>query len=314
MLNWLRRFSVYGDFWMRYLHWGARHCPWFMEPVFMALFSFLFWVACGTARNAVARNLSVILPGTSGFGNQFRALRVFWNFAWTITDLAHVRNGEDVITWEITGMPHLQELQAKEDGAILLTAHMGNYDVAAPIFAHKFKRPIHMVRAPERLQENQEYQKKKRDRQTSDTFIIHYNEPGNMLGLELARAVDEGGIVAIQGDRVLFDVSPMTMTFKDGVEWNIPRGPFILASVARTTIHPVFIIRVGYRRYRVHAEPSYALSMEGCSRNEAQAVAARQWNEVLRKIIEANWQQWFVFEDVFAFKEQGELSLAVSAA
>ncbi|MEZ0387234.1 MAG: hypothetical protein ACAI34_09225 [Verrucomicrobium sp.] len=271
-----------------------------MEPVFMGAFSFIFWALCGTARKSVARNLTVILPGTSRLGNQFRAFRVIWNFAWTITDLAHVRNGEDIITWEVTGMEDLQKLQAKEDGAILLTAHMGNYDVAAPVFAHKFKRPIHMVRAPERLRENQEYQKNKRERQTSETFVIHYNEPGNMLGVELARAVNEGGIVAIQGDRVLFDVSPVKLGFKEGYEWNIPRGPFILASVAKTSIHPVFIIRMGYRRYRVHAEPSFALTTTGpADRNESQMRAARQWNTVLRFVIEKHWHQWFVFEDVF---------------
>lgn len=300
MLSWLRRFSVYGDIWMRYLHWGARHCPWFMEPVFMAGFTFIFWALCGTARNAVARNLTFVLPGTSLLGNQFRAFRVFWNFAWTMTDLAHVRNGDDIITWEVSGMPDLLKLQAKEDGAVLMTAHMGSYDVAAPMFANRFKCPIHMVRAPERMRESQEFQKNKRERQESEDFVVHYNEPGSMLGVELARAIGEGGIVAIQGDRVLFDVSPMRLDFKPGVEWNIPRGPFILASVARTTIHPVFIIRMGYRRYRVHAEPSFGVATAGLDRNESQMKAASQWNQVLRSVIEQYWYQWFVFEDVFA--------------
>lgn len=314
MLSWLRRFSVYGDFWMRYLHWGARHCPWFMEPVFMGAFTFIFWMLCGSARNAVARNLTVVLPGTSYLGNQFRAFRVFWNFAWTMTDLAHVRNGEDVITWEVSGQSHLLKLQEKEDGAVLLTAHMGSYDVAAPMFAPKFRCRIHMVRAPERMRESQEFQKNKRERQVSEEFVVHYNEPGSMLGVELARAIREGGIVAIQGDRVLFDVSPMRVPFKPGVNWSIPRGPFILATVARTTIHPVFIIRMGYRRYRVHAEAVIDLTAAGGDRNESQMKAAREWNDVLREIVEQHWYQWFVFEDVFASSMDAEETEKSTAA
>lgn len=265
----------------------------------MVAFTFIFWVFCGRARNAVAGNLKFILPGSSRMGNRLRALRVFWNFAWSITDSARVQEGQDVITWDIVGREHLHELEVKETGAILLTAHMGNYDVAAPVFADRFKHPIHMVRAPERQQENQEFQDHKRKQQTSEAFVIHYNEPGSMLGVELVRAIGEGGIVAIQGDRILFDVAPLRLTYKEGVSWQVPRGPFTLAMVARASIHPVFIIRLGYRRYRVQAFPPILMVVEGRDKESAQRAAAEQWNAVLREVIEQHWWQWFVFEPVF---------------
>lgn len=299
MKSFLRRFSVYGDFWMRQLHMAVRICPWFIEPFFMVAFTFLFWVFCGKARNAVAHNLKFILPGSSGPGNQLRAFRVFWNFAWSITDLARVQAGQEIIQWDIVGRDFLHELEIKDTGGILLTAHMGNYDVAAPVFAGKFKHPIHMVRAPERQRENQEFQDHRRKQQTNESFVIHYNEPGSMLGVELVRAIDEGGIVAIQGDRILFDVAPLKVVFKEGVSWQVPRGPFTLAVVARASIHPVFIIRLGYRRYRVQAFAPILMTVEGRDKESAQRAAAEQWNAVLREVIEQHWWQWFVFEPVF---------------
>ncbi len=296
-----RRFSAHGDFWHRYLYWGTRHCPWFLEPMYVFAFTVMFWVFLGRVRRAVAANLGVLLPGSSPFMNQLRAFRVFWNFAWTMVDQAHVRHGEDCITWEVFGDGHLARLEAQKDGSILLTAHMGNYDVAAPLFARRIQRPIHMVRAPERQRENQEFHQKHREKEQRGAFVVHYNEPGNMLGVELARAIHDGGVVAIQGDRVLFDVSPMELPFREGVEWRIPRGPFLLSLVARAFIHPVFIVRMGYRRYGVLAFPPIKTEVNPDTRDKevSQRQAALEWVSVLRGVMERHWRQWFVFEPVF---------------
>jgi len=307
----LRRFSVYGDIWLRYMHWGTRTCPWYLEPVFMAACSVAFWIFLRNQRNAVAQNLATILPGSSPWMNQIRALRVFWNFAWTMTDLSHVRHGADILNWEIMGYPNLLDLETKDRGAILMTAHMGNYDVASRVFAHHFKNPIHIVRAPERQAESQEFQQDSIHKDERSAFIVHYNEPGNMLGLELARALGEGGVVAIQGDRVLFDVSPLKIDYREGVTWQIPRGPFTLALVGKTTMHPVFIIRMGYRRYRVMAHQPIELNVIGRDKEGAQMEAARKWNEVLRGVIQEHWRQWFVFEPVF---QEGSATANVAAS
>ncbi len=265
----------------------------------MAGFTALFFVVLKKGRNAVASNLRVIHPGSSWLMSQLRVFRVFWNFAWTLTDLMHVRLGEKVISWEIVGKQYLEVLENEQKGAILLTAHMGNYDVAAPVFAPRFKQKIHMVRTPERQRQSQEFQQKNRAHEQSSTFVIHYNEPGNMLGVELARCLREGDVVAIQGDRILFDVSPMTVNFCEGVEWNLPRGPFMLAMVARAAIYPVFIIRMGYRRYRIEAFPAIEMSRHREGREAAQKEAAQRWSDILAQIVVKHWRQWFVFEPVF---------------
>jgi len=296
----LRRFNVYGDFWPRFLNWGVRHCPWYVEPAILFGFTILFFLVLGKARRAVAANLRVILPGCSWFGANLRVLRVFWNFAWTIDDEAQVRNHGAVINWEISGLKHLQELESSSGGGILLTAHMGNYDIAAPVFAEKFKRTIHMVRTPERDSESQDYQHQHRARQQSAAFVIHYNEPGNMLGVELARCIGDKGIVAIQGDRILFDVSSMTVPFDEQHTWRLPRGPFLLALITRCGIHPVFIIRMGYRRYRIDARAPFSINPKhGDGKEAAQMEAAQQWSKILREVVINHWRQWYVFEPAF---------------
>ena len=46
----------------------------------------MFFLLWGPGRRGVMRNLSAIMPGSSAIANFFRTYRVFWNYAWTITD------------------------------------------------------------------------------------------------------------------------------------------------------------------------------------------------------------------------------------
>ena len=166
-----------------------------------------------------------------------------------------------------------------------------------------------MVRAPERFDESQSYQEQNRARQQSAAFVIHYNEPGNMLGVDLARCIGEGGIVAVQGDRILFDVSPMTVPYDERHSWRLPRGPFLLSLITRCGIHPVFIIRLGYRRYRIEAGPAITVNPRHTGGKEAaQAAAARQWSAVLRGVLLTHWRQWYVFEPVFVSSTGGKIA------
>ena len=209
----------------------------------------------------------------------------------------HVKLGEDVISWEVQGISRLEELENEATGAIIMTAHMGNYDVAAPVFAPRFKQKIHMVRTPEREKESQDFQHGLRMK--AGGFAIHYNEPGGMLGVELAKCLAEGDVVAIQGDRVLFDVSPVRLAYDQKASWQLPKGPFTLAMVTDAALYPIFVIRTGYRLYRIEAYTPIRLNRDREARKIALQEAAEQWSALLREVVTRNWSNWFVFEAVF---------------
>jgi lauroyl/myristoyl acyltransferase len=71
--------------------------------------------------------------------NYLRTFRTFYNFAWTLTDAAIFRLLRAPFTYELEGEDFLNELAAAES-AIILTAHMGNYELGAGLFIEKFKR------------------------------------------------------------------------------------------------------------------------------------------------------------------------------
>lgn len=301
MRSWLRRFNIYGDFWRRYLSLGVCYCPWFLEPVIMPAFSFFFYLLCGGQRRAVQQNLRVLFPADSWWRNHRRAFAVFLNFSWVLTDSAHQRVGDEVIDWEVAGQERLAALGEMQGAAMIFTAHMGSYDLAAPLFIERLHRRLHTVRAPERMAETQEYatQNKVPTGTADSQFVVHYNTPGSMLAVELTKVLQAGEVLAVQGDRVMFDVSPMPVPFTDDYDWRLPKGPCVLAAVARCPIFPIFVFRVGWRRYRIEAMPEFRWEAASSNRRNAQREVEVWWSQCLRGVIEAHWDQWFVFEPAF---------------
>ncbi len=298
--RWLDRIGVYGDFWLRFLDAGVRSCPWFIEPLLVAVYTGFFYLIGAPARRALLDNLTVLFPADDPARRHARALRVIWNFAWSLVDAAHARSGRDVIDWEVTGLEHLRRLAVTKEGALILTAHMGSYDLAAPLFGRFLDRRLHMVRAPERQPESQEYASRQRRHQHSGHCVIHYNEPGNMLAVKLAGLLREREIVAIQGDRILFEVAGMTLPFSETHDWDLPKGPFLLGLISRCMLQPLFITRTGWRRYRVTALPPYQWPDGRLDKEDEARAAGEWWSRQLADAVRAHWEQWFVFEPAFS--------------
>jgi predicted LPLAT superfamily acyltransferase len=220
----------------------VKRCPFFVEPIFLAGYTAIFFLLCRDARRAIVSNLGVILPGSTGWANWWRASAVFWNFSESLTEAARVRNGEDVIEWEIEGKDYLQKLTRSDAGAILLTAHMGNYDVAARMFAGSFSRRVHAVRAPERQSDAQEQRRRELEGDAeAENLVIQYNESSGMLGVDLAKAIQDSEVVAIQGDRVLFGVAAVEASFDEEFALRIPKGPLVLGAMTGCQVYPVFL-------------------------------------------------------------------------
>jgi len=287
------------------MNWGVRHCPFFLEPIFLFTNTLAFFLICAPPRRAVMDNLAVILPGSSRWANFFRAFRVFWNFSWSMVDTKRAQQDKDAIDWEICGLSNFREISDGKGGAVILTAHMGNYDLAAPVFAGKFRRKLNAVRAPEADDSLQDYSETERSKLESDEFSIRYNRPGNMLGIELAKALAAGEIVAIQGDRILFDVAPVTTDW-NGHDFQMPKGPFALAAASKCPIYPIFIVRSGWRSYRIIVGSAIDAKRrpDDTKRNLGINRAVESWRNTLKQTVQENWHNWFLFEPVFTPKKK----------
>jgi lauroyl/myristoyl acyltransferase len=285
---WWRRFSVRGVYWRQLLRFAILHTPPWIEPIVMAFWSafFLLW---GPGRRGVMRNLKVIKPGSFAIANFFRCNRVFWNYAWTIADNVRFKELRTIPDWEFAGLEHFHAMQAS-NGAILLTAHMGSYDLGAHLFSETSARRIVMVRAPEEDLETREFE----EQHVADGLRIEFNTRATELALDLLETVREGAIVAIQGDRVTGSISTLPATFF-GKPATVPAGPFALAMAARVPIYPVFVVRIGRRRYRLVTSRPIEITRSR-NRDDDFARAVAQWMSELEEVVRNYWYQWFTFE------------------
>ncbi|MFT4548739.1 MAG: putative LPLAT superfamily acyltransferase, partial [Pseudoalteromonas tetraodonis] len=146
----------------------------------------------------------------------------------------------------------------------------------------------------------QDYYEKKADRQGSEEFSVSYNTPGEMLGVDLVRMLGRGEVVALQGDRVMGEVAPAE-ALVCGEMIKLPEGPHVLALASRSSIFPLFILRVGWRRYRILALPPLDVPRRerGIPKSEVIGRSVDGWGAVLTSVLNGHWDQWLEFGTVF---------------
>jgi lauroyl/myristoyl acyltransferase len=296
--SWLGRFAVRGVFWRQYLDWAVVNLPFYFYSIPLTFFTIFFFFFAAPARRAIVANLAVVLPGSSRAINYLRAFRTLYNFAWTISEAAIYKLIKEEFAYEVIGAEWLEQL-GSAPGAIVLTAHMGNYDLGAALFAEKFHREIRMVRAPEPDEQSARHLSASLEKAGEGAVKIDYNTAGALLSFDLLKALRDGEIVSIQGDRVEGEVAQIT-TRLFGKEVRLPHGPFALSLVAGVPIYPLFIARAGNRSYQVIVrEPIPVLRGSG-TREEDIEQGVAQWCAVLEEVIAHRWEQWFAFAPIFS--------------
>ncbi len=295
--RWLDRFAVRGVFWRQYLDFGLTNVPFYLRPVTIFFWTIFFFFFAAPARRAILSNLRAVLPGSNPLLNQARAWLTLYNFAWTIADAADHKLAKTEFAYEVEGEEFLEQLAAAH-GAILLTAHMGSYDLGAAVFAQRFQREILMVRAPESDRETARHLDQSLERAGAGAIKIAYNTSNLALPLELLNAIRGGEIVSIQGDRPVPGASQRPARLF-GQPVRLPDGPFVLAFVAQAPIYPVFVVRTSFHHYKIIArQPIHCLRAEG-DREAMIEGAMEAWTRTLEKVITQYWSQWFSLVPIF---------------
>jgi lauroyl/myristoyl acyltransferase len=287
------KFAVESIFWRRAIDWSVRCLPAVFHPPLIWISALVFFFVARRARKALLRNLRLVLPRSSRFGNYFRVVRVFANFGWSLTDSAAYRIVRPRFRYELEGGRFLEKL-SESKGAIVLTAHMGNYDLGTALFTQRFHRTMKMVRTPEPDQLAAEHVDLALQQSSAGAVTIGYSDDGASLAFDLLNDLRNGEIVCIQGDRVIGDVARAPVKLFNR-EISLPNGPFVLSIVSEKPIFPLFVVRTGRRKYHIIAREPIISNRTAGSREEAIADAMQKWARVLEEITRKYWPQWFAF-------------------
>ena len=192
-----------------------------------------------------------------------------------------------------TGTAHLLAARDAGRGAILLTAHIGNFELGG-LFLRDLGLSAAVAYVPDPSPVIERHRAKARSRigvagipVTSSAFAF----------VPLLRALREGSFIAMQGDRDVSGTGRALPFF--GKTSSFPIGPFRLAAIARVPIFPVFILMEPDGRYRTVVETPIRLGLSAGSRTEPDerelSSAMERWVAILSRVIRENPGQWYLF-------------------
>jgi lauroyl/myristoyl acyltransferase len=289
-------FAVHGVAWRKGLDWAIENVPFYCLPLLIFFWTLFFFLFAGSARRAVVYHLAIILPGSRSIANYFRAFRVFSNFAWTLAETATYKLNKASFSCDVEGAEFLDGL-IEGRGAIVLTAHMGSYDLGAALFTEKFQRSIRMVRAPEPDKLAAQHVDLALERTAAGAVKVAYSGEGAALSFDLLNALRSGEIVSMQGDRALHNVASAPVRLF-GRTVSLPNGPFVLGLIAPAPIYPLFVVRAGYRKYKIVVRAPLLCARSRESRDDDIRLAMQDWSQVLERLIREHWGQWYAFSRI----------------
>ena len=188
----------------------------------------------------------------------------------------------------VVGYSRIVEGREKGDGVLLLTAHLGNWEVGGLMLA-EMREPVHVVLVPDI------FPAVERARHALHARAgIREIRVDRSLGPTLAvlRALRENAIVAMQGDRDFSNTGIAVPFF--GREAFFPRGPFLVAMATPATVLPAFIVRMPDGRYRAIVEDPLEIERGG-DREAALRVNVGRYVEILQRYVAENPEQWYCF-------------------
>ncbi|HEU4400643.1 MAG TPA: lysophospholipid acyltransferase family protein [Candidatus Polarisedimenticolia bacterium] len=247
-------FHVTGVFWYRLHRWGVRVVPSPLFGVGMAIFTAFFFVFLRRIGAAIASNLEPVLGPCGWWERQRRIWRTIWSFAWCLSERYERLTTDRPFRVETEAVEIWNEVARPGRGFVLVTAHLGNYEVGSMLPAQREGRRVHLVREPEPDPEAQAFLQDLLARFKESRYTMYFQGDDPLQGIVLLEALRRGEIVAVQGDRPRAGARSIDATLF-GRPFPLPPGPAALARTADVPLLPVFVFREGRRRYRVVFRP-----------------------------------------------------------
>lgn len=177
------------------------------------------------------------------------------------------------------------------DGAVLIGAHVGNWQAGASFFG-KYGKKMHIVM----FDAEHEKIKKHLEKNTTDRNFNVISTNGDSIDaiVQMKIALNNGDYVGFDGDRFVEGAASMEKNFMGG-KILLPKGPFLIAQKCKVPVVFYFALRekdMSYKFYFIEykAENNYSASD-----------IADNYLTVLESVIKRYPYQWFNFFKYWTF-------------
>ena len=189
----------------------------------------------------------------------------------------------------LDGIEHLDAALTEGSGAILLTAHAGNFELGG-ILLRARNLKVHAVYKPDRF----EAVERLRESLRSQGGVVGIPLDGLRFStLPLVKLLREGALVGMQGDRD-FSLNGVSMPFF-GREVPFPRGPWELAAMTGAPIITSFFYTDEERLFHAHFGAPIWIHGERGGRMAAIEAGMRAYVADLETLIRRHPSQWYCF-------------------
>ena len=188
------------------------------------------------------------------------------------------------------GQELMDELEKHPEGFILLSSHVGNYEIAGYSLKPKHKKFNALVYAGETatVMENRQ-----RILSQNNMSMIPVKEDLSHL-FALNAALDNGEMVSMPADRIFGSQKSVECQFF-GTKANFPLGAFAMAVQKNVPMLAVFVMKEGMKRY--HAYVQEVTCDPQANKREQMAQLAQSFATRLEGIVRRYPTQWFNYYD-----------------
>lgn len=254
---------------------------------FLLRFVAAYYVVFSRSSNRQIRYLFHNRLNISGIEIVKKILANYYWFGQSIIDRIVMMSGiKNQLTFNFDDEVHFNKMIADGKGGLLLSAHLGNWEIAGHLLKKRFSTPINIVMYDGEGQALKQYLTGVTGQRNAHIIIIKDNLSHIY---EIMEALNNNEFVCMHADRFLPGNKTLSVNFL-GAAAKFPLGPFALASKLDVPVSFVFAIKQSATHYHFSATPGTIY------RNLADVSETRVLKEficVLEEKVKAYPTQWY---------------------
>lgn len=234
--------------------------------------------------------------GYSYFKAKKMVFKSYFTFGQTLIDKTAISAGlKNRFTYEFDGIEILKQLLAEKKGGVLISAHMGNFEVAEHFFAEiDLDCQINLVTTDQEHSVIKAYLESISEVKSTIKFIIVKEDLSHIYDINNALAQNE--LICFTGDRYFEGVKSLTVPLL-GKEANFPAGPFLIASRLRVPVVFVYVMKEPNLHYHLYAR-------EANTKHRDERALLDAYIESVESMINKYPLQWFNYFDFWDSLEE----------
>lgn len=222
-----------------------------------------------------------------------------------IDSISFLHGYKDRFHFSSTGEDFFHDALAEKKGVIMLSAHVGNWEIAGNLLSGKIDTKVNFVMLDNEKESMKKIMQPITDNRGISIISVH---PGSTdMIIELRNALKRNEIVCFLGDRIVDNAHAMHVPFL-GTKASFPIGPYAIATITDSPVIVAFAVRKKLKHYYFKAYSKYCIKTGGKKeRNSNIEKALKEYVAILEDIVRKHPYQWCNFYDFWGELDKGNL-------